>query len=904
MNRLVIFCIWASAVASLSVIGDVLPSEGSSIESEQLYGAAANPLHKFMAEKGWREGWHPQSGRFFVVSQAEFEVSNPAQDIGFLQKRNIYYRIALLRAKAQIIEFMNTRVVATEQLAVDFHAEFQKYGEIRTRMENVAAKILENIGVVDVPRGMGPNELHRRITNEIEHRQLAEPVQRQVENFMAAYKQLAVLEQKLELDRPHTVKRLQSDIETLAVQPLYGMATLNQVEAWTEDTQRYQLAVLVVWSPILEYQAKCIIEKRQLPEVAALGRGDVYSFLDNLDLRIAVGGRQFVDDQGQRWFLGIGTAPLPQQADGLAAQRMAQMQATANIAFSLFADVEAWKLARSLLEEKHTLQGLATTEITESFAERLAQQVSRPISGIMPLTEKKVIHPISGQAMVVVVSAINMQAATAAVGILGQASSALSPSVKTTDAPRTPEATYEFMVTNGLKICQGTHPNDGSYMVIVCALPKDISKDNREVAALARIAARRELAAFLEQRLHAAETATSNNDESFFNILIRSDVDMVLTKARLLDIANREDTIYCGYVLSEKSFGGGQSDAQLTAVENAPPTALNSPGASNLVYAIGIAMVVGVRVDEARENALNVARRDAVEQVLGTMIAATTQVQNLDLIREKIYANAIGFVDSYRVVGEEQLKETYRIEIEASVSRNRMFECYSAMLKTMSDPQFFIDSRDDEELYQRFSDFFAELGFKITTVRSDASYIIQLQGKFSPVKHPANKREGTQLSLWVQMVDPNTQQMLFTLKNDPRQAAVFIGDESRQHDLCVNMAFQQMRTPLHEKINAIIVKMAQSGRTVRLRFQGISDTLANHVPDIARIVEDFPGVFSSSYRMDMTNMFLDFNLTYAGRTETLSELLLNSMRQQLPATFQPTLNSITPNEIILNLKMN
>ena len=68
-----------------------------------------------------------------------------------------------------------------------------------------------------------------------------------------------------------------------------------------------------------------------------------------------------------------------------------------------------------------------------------------------------------------------------------------------------------------------------------------------------------------------------------------------------------------------------------------------------------------------KQQALAVARRAAVEQVVGSYVTSKTLVENFQVVEDRIYSKAIGFINNYRII-EEQRTDLQRVHIEAQVS--------------------------------------------------------------------------------------------------------------------------------------------------------------------------------------------------------------------------------------------
>ena len=72
----------------------------------------------------------------------------------------------------------------------------------------------------------------------------------------------------------------------------------------------------------------------------------------------------------------------------------------------------------------------------------------------------------------------------------------------------------------------------------------------------------------------------------------------------------------------------------------------------------------------ARDAAIKDALRNAVEQVVGTMISSQSKVKNYQLISDEIYSKSQGFVQKYDIVSEAAEGSTYHVKVRAYVSKN------------------------------------------------------------------------------------------------------------------------------------------------------------------------------------------------------------------------------------------
>lgn len=103
-----------------------------------------------------------------------------------------------------------------------------------------------------------------------------------------------------------------------------------------------------------------------------------------------------------------------------------------------------------------------------------------------------------------------------------------------------------------------------------------------------------------------------------------------------------------------------------------------SGGEGSEVLAEGVAAIAS-SADIARDQALRDALRKAVEQGVGTFITSETRVQNFQLVSDRIYSKADGYVASYRVISESREGDLYRVVVRARVKLDRIEDDLAAI---------------------------------------------------------------------------------------------------------------------------------------------------------------------------------------------------------------------------------
>lgn len=94
-----------------------------------------------------------------------------------------------------------------------------------------------------------------------------------------------------------------------------------------------------------------------------------------------------------------------------------------------------------------------------------------------------------------------------------------------------------------------------------------------------------------------------------------------------------------------------------------------------IVETEGLGSIMNNDVANARDQAVNDAQRNAVEQAVGVMIWSETVVENFMLTQDVILSNTSGYVAGYEVMDEGQEDDyTYKVTIRATVKTGKLRE--------------------------------------------------------------------------------------------------------------------------------------------------------------------------------------------------------------------------------------
>ncbi len=127
------------------------------------------------------------------------------------------------------------------------------------------------------------------------------------------------------------------------------------------------------------------------------------------------------------------------------------------------------------------------------------------------------------------------------------------------------------------------------------------------------------------------------------------------------------------------------------------------------VVARGVGAIIGGDVAKAEDDALASALRNAVEQVIGTMVQSEVLVQNYQTIEDNIYSRTQGYVKRYEVVNKSQRGDNIlEITIKAVVKKSDLkndLEAIGLLISRKGRPRLMVivDEKNMGEHYSYWS---------------------------------------------------------------------------------------------------------------------------------------------------------------------------------------------------------
>ena len=375
--------------------------------------------------KGLRVGYNAKQDVMVGMGVAYLECANPAEDPDFIAKRDVkaieaylIARAAVGRAIAQTFTASaRSEVVPSDDPSPLAKAMQAKKQEVEAKKAELAKKLAElDAAEAEALRGCSLMDRMDAFLDSIikkldasydpavvsqEKMDRYNAVKAEVETLKAEYKELG---EAVEAAFPKKKATSEIDSEVLASMRFFGCVVQAQSEAWNKEDKTYEVAMAVIWS-------------RKLHKMALAGLGGDASvrgkpgnrtfeqWLDAQNFASMVGSRSFTDNEGHKFFIGIGAAKVPEKAVYRREQRaLAQENARVAAMFAMLGEGESQRQAKRAMTEMTDGSSYATSKLAESIAMSIKAQ---RVEGMDERDVFTLVNPISGQKIYVAVMAIN-----------------------------------------------------------------------------------------------------------------------------------------------------------------------------------------------------------------------------------------------------------------------------------------------------------------------------------------------------------------------------------------------------------------------------------------------------------------------------------------------------------------
>jgi hypothetical protein len=146
---------------------------------------------------------------------------------------------------------------------------------------------------------------------------------------------------------------------------------------------------------------------------------------------------------------------------------------------------------------------------------------------------------------------------------------------------------------------------------------------------------------------------------------------------------------------------------------------------SAAVKATGMAAITTSKA-QAREDAIDDAQRNAVEQTLGSMLSSETLVENFILVQDKILTRVQGYVKNYKILSENYANSECTIVISAEVEEMALADDVAALARLL--PQMNYPSLAISLKEQSLTADSANIDVSLNAARQTLMQVLQSKG--------------------------------------------------------------------------------------------------------------------------------------------------------------------------------
>lgn len=437
------------------------------------------------------------------------------------------------------------------------------------------------------------------------------------------------------------------------------------------------------------------------------------------------------------------------------------------------------------------------------------------------------------------------------------------------------------MAVDGETVRPGTADGGGWYIAAISEVVPAEGGSEAEAMQRARLVGKRLIAGFISgEKVGASEESTVEETTSgettetseSFRQRITVDVDAVLRGAEVVGTIEGDDGRKYLVVVSSSEAADASAELAAKMAELGPDT----------VTANGFAPIADGGVPAAQKTALASAKSAAVEMVLGSAVASTEVALNMNA-GAKVFSNAGGFIESFRVTEEGNRDGVWKVTILAKVAKDRLMKDYGVALAQFGNVKFHVEKTGRDDLDALLEEKFTEWKCPLTSNRSEADYLVWARWEFADETHPMDGRDGTRLTLTIRMLDAATGKEYFAVNNDPRKAVSFIGDQRRRIRNAADLAMKEIHEKIHAKLDAMIGTMTASGRDIRMVFDNYSEAYADSLEAIRAAAETIPSCNNATVKINGTARMAEIGLRCQTDMDTFRKLMEEAMGQAIPS---------------------
>lgn len=390
-----------------------------------------------------------------IVSLKFVAAKITSTDPDFMSIRESLVVEAMLNAKAEIIETINTKASASNILSMPGNPiakqlelennQYKKYKEdAKNQLEKAQKEAIQLMSAVDQAH---TDELAGATWNDRLQRLLDATIKKLDENYSQqeisdqkkeklvrlkaryekalaaedkAQTKMAEIEEKFKNIQDQVKKEQRSTVETISEMPLIGATIIAQAESFDDLYDDYEIAILVVWSQKLEKQARSVLLMEG--ELVPRPKGkSINEYLNDQNLALMIGPRRFLAADGSINFMGVSSVEFDPDDPGAVSSLIEEANLWAKQAalLSAIGDVSSFKSAEKLRQQVVGADGKSRERIFKDMSTEIKNSVEGfQVRGMEILRTERTVHPATGRNIIVAVANLNSTLAVKSADIM------------------------------------------------------------------------------------------------------------------------------------------------------------------------------------------------------------------------------------------------------------------------------------------------------------------------------------------------------------------------------------------------------------------------------------------------------------------------------------------------------
>lgn len=281
----------------------------------------------------------------------------------------------------------------------------------------------------------------------------------------------------------------------------------------------------------------------------------------------------------------------------------------------------------------------------------------------------------------------------------------------------------------------------------------------------------------------------------------------------------------CLATLPVRSTFGVDTELPTSVARNAGNVARTEPTTSSQIVlaegraAVGPAETGGALA--AKQAAVAVAMRNAVEKVVGVYVAANSLTKNYQLLKDEILTRADGFVVLKEIVRTEREGNIVRVVIRAEVSTRPLAERLKALRLTRAF-RVFVQTPDSLPAAEAATAF-TDAGFPVVENKVDADIIVRVTPRFTTTAQTPLKTAAGEMTLHSVRADVK---LTATRAETGETIATFAANDTAAHIALASAQAESatgaMTNILPLLTNAVLTLPAQVSEPIEIVVSGMS----------------------------------------------------------------------------------